>query len=155
MQKKYHRLPKKALYFQELNKYWNNSRHYDFLQPRPHRKYIKPYANGGRNFFNYKQYKRPFYEQSMIKFRRKNYFGDKNSWHSTPIYKGLGHKYAYQPQSKNTIFEDDTSGASFSSTGGVPINRIFDKPLIASPAQAMSSECLECAEKGKDCFMVR
>ena len=155
IQTKYHRSPKKSLYFQEMNKHLNNSRHNDILQPRPHRKYIKPYGNGGRNFFNYKEYKRPFYEQSMVKFRRKNYFGDQNNRHSTPIYQGLRNKYAYQPQSKNTIFEHNTSAASSSSTGGFPINRIFDKPLIASPAQAMSSECLECDEKGKDCFMVR
>ena len=138
-----------------MNKYWNNSRDYDFSQTRPHRKYIQPYGNDGTNSFNYKEYKRPSYEQNMIKLRRKNYFGDRNNRHSTPIYQGLRHKYAYQPHSKNTFFEHDSSGASFLSTGDVPMTRIFDKPLIASPAQAMSSECLECDEKGKDCFMVR
>ena len=91
----------------------------------------------------------------MIKFRREKYFGDQNKLHSTPIYQGRRHKYAYQPESKNNIFEHNTSGASLSITRDIPINRIFDKPLIASPAQAMSSECLECDEKGKDCFMVR
>ena len=138
-----------------MNKYWNNSGHYDFLQPRPLRKYIQSNGNGGRNLFNSKQYKRPFYEQSSIKFRRKYYFGDQNNQHSTPMYQSLRHKYSYQPQSKNTFFEHNTSGASFSSTIDSPKNRIFDRPLIASPAQAMSSECLECDKKGKDCFMVR
>merc|ERR1712110_900454 len=100
IQKKYHRSPKKSLYFQERNKYWDNSRHYDILQPRPYRKYIKPYGHGGRNLFNYKEYKKPSYRQSMVKFRRKSHFGDQNNRHSTPIYQGLRHKYAYQPQSK-------------------------------------------------------
>ena len=78
IQKKYHRLPKKSSYFQQMNKYWNNSRHYDFLQPRPHRKEIQPYASGGRNSFNYEQNKRPHYGKSMIRFKRKHYFGDQN-----------------------------------------------------------------------------
>ena len=78
IQKKYHRLPKKSSYFQQMKKYWNNSRHYDFLQPRPHRKDIQPYVSGGRNSFNYEQNKRPHYGQSMIIFRRKHHFGDQN-----------------------------------------------------------------------------
>ena len=83
------------------------------------------------------------------------YFLVQNFGHSTPIHRGRRHKYAYQPQFKDAIFEHDTPGASVLSTRDFPRNRIFDKPLIASPAQAMSSECLECDEKGKDCFMVR
>ena len=36
-----------------------------------------------------------------------------------------------------------------------PIRRLFDKPLIASPEAAMSSECIECDERGKSCMLVR
>ena len=36
-----------------------------------------------------------------------------------------------------------------------PVQRLFEKPLIASPEAAMSSECIECDERGMSCMVVR
>ena len=36
----------------------------------------------------------------------------------------------------------------------LPIQRLFDKPLIASEEAAMSYECTECDKRGMDCMVV-
>ena len=59
---------------------------------------------------------------------------------------------------KETIRRPENLDVSFqvdpSNSRPQPIQRLFDKPLIASEEAAMSYECIECNKRGMDCMLV-
>ena len=61
------------------------------------------------------------------------------------------HQIIYRERTRDPYIKHST----FENVMNEPIRRLFDKPLIASPEDAMSSECRECDERGMDCMLVK
>ena len=61
----------------------------------------------------------------------------------------MKHETIRRPEKFDVSFQVDPSN-----TRPQPIQRLFDKPLIASEEAAMSYECIECDKRGMDCMLV-
>ena len=76
-----------------------------------------------------------------------NYYAKINAYKEDPI--------IYQTKTTQRHVKHHGFENGLNSINNQPIRRLFDKPLIASPEAAMSSECLACDKRGMDCMMVR
>ena len=85
----------------------------------------------------------------IVKFPKKNRYYSKK----TPY--GNYREYIYNVNGGYSGVKNYNTNTALMKNKYQPIRRLFDKPLIASPEAAMSSECIECDERGKDCMLVR
>ena len=82
----------------------------------------------------------------------------KYHWNLNTVSTNHGHNTWNDPIKKETIRRPENVDVSIkvgpSNTHPQPIQRLFDKPLIASEEASMSYECIECDKRGMDCMLV-
>lgn len=148
-QGKYFYFPPNYLYFKSKGKRF----HQNFNKVYPQNKPIKLRPNYSitkwRSKLNpklrYKQMMREYWEKRVPK---KSYYYPNINTHKEDqrMYPTKATKY----QIKHYGIEN-----ALNVINNQPIRRLFDKPLIASPQAAMSSECVACDKSGMDCMLVR
>ena len=83
---------------------------------------------------------------------------EKYHWNLNSFLTNHGHNIWNDPVKHETIRRPEKFDVSFqvdpSNTRPQPIQRLFDKPLIASEEASMSYECIECDKRGMDCMLV-
>ena len=93
----------------------------------------------------YKQMMREYWEKSIPKTN--HYYANINTYKEDQI--------IYPTKTTQHHIKHYGIGNALNAINNQPIRRLFDKPLIASPQDAMSSECVACDKRGMDCMLVR